>query len=339
MIPTPANLKALDGIAKVVQRFPIDGQPGLVIQITGRPGAPILSWVFRYRIPGPDGKPVQVNHTLGRWPERSWPQVKAEMIDLRAKAKAGVRLAPPRLTREGAFEAVKAAAAKVDRSSRIVDLLQVVRETEAEKVGIRAELAFLDRTPPPVPEDTTPTVKEIAERWYIGHVKAKNQPTTQAWQRWALDKHVLPGIGDLKITEATRSKVFAFLDGLASTPVTANRTKALLSKLWTWSEARNDVMASLPNPTRGWERHAEQPRERRLSEAEIVTLGKAYRKSPSALNTAVMFILLTGCREGAVFAMNEETKVEDSLIRFAPGMPGLKGCRRIYVPPVAAARS
>ena len=186
-----------------------------------------------------------------------------------------------------------------------------------------------------------PTVKVIAEKWYVGHVLVKNKPMTQTWQRWALDKYVLPQLGELKITELTRPKAFAFLDGLGHTPVTANRVKALVSKMWSWSEARDETeghpMASMPNPTRGWERHAETPRERRLSVEEIVALGKAYQKAPSALNSAAIFILLTGCREGAVVALEPGTKLDDGLLRFAPGLPGLKGCRRVYVPEVAAA--
>jgi hypothetical protein len=334
MQPTVSDLKALNAVAGKIVRIPVDGQPSLYVQITGKPGSPILSWVFRYRV----GK-KQVNHTLGRWPELSWPEVRSQMIDLRKQAKAGVRLSPPRQTLRGQIEVVATAAAKVENLITAREKLNELIETKLRREAIATMLGEAPAPPPP-PADPTPKVREVAEKWYAGHVLVKNKPKTQAWQRWALDKYVLPQLGGLKITELTRPKVFAFLDGLGETPVTANRVKALVSKMWNWSEARDETpgspMASMPNPTKGWERHTETPRERRLSVAEIVALGKAYHKNPSALNSAAIFVLLTGCREGAVFALAPGTKLHDGLLRFAPGLPGLKGCRRVYVPPVAA---
>ncbi len=333
MVPTVSDLKALDAIAGQRQRIPVDGQPSLYVQVTGKPGSPMLSWVFRYRV----GK-QQVNHTLGSWPELGWPEVKRQMIDIRQKARAGVRLAPPRLTQRSAFEAVKAAEVEAERLATAAEKVQELIGIKGRRQAIAIELG--EAPAPAAPADTTPKVREIAEKWYAGHVLVKNQPMTQAWQRWALDKYVLPQLGDLKITEMTRPKVFAFLDSLGETPVTANRVKALISKMWNWSEARDATvgspMASMPNPTKGWERHAEAPRERRLSIEEITALGKAYKKSPTALNSAAIFVLLTGCREGAVAAIPPGLKLDDGLIRFEAGTPGLKGCRRVYVPPVAA---
>jgi hypothetical protein len=335
MQPTVSDLKALDAVAGKIVRIPVDGQPSLYVQITGKPGTPILSWVFRYRV----GK-QQVNHTLGRWPELSWPEVRSQMIDLRKQAKAGVRLSPPRQTLRGQIEVVAAAAAKVENLITAKEKLNELIETKLRREATGTMLGEAPAPLPP-PADPTPKVREVAEKWYAGHVLVKNKPMTQAWQRWALDKYVLPQLGDLKTTELTRPRVFAFLDGLGETPVTANRVKALISKMWNWSEARDETeghpMASMPNPTRGWERNQEAPRERRLSEAEIIALGKAYQKNPTALNSAAIFVLLTGCREGAVFAIPPGVKLDDGLLRFAPGTPGLKGCRRVYVPPVAAA--
>lgn len=334
MNPIVSDLKALDALDGKLQRIPVDGQPSLYIQVTGKPGSPILSWVFRYRI----GK-EQINYTLGRWPELGWPEVKSQMIDLRKQAKAGVRLSPPRQTLRRSLEALNQAETNVET---LVAAREKVQELIEIKLRREAIASMLGGPPaPPTPIDPTPTVREIAEKWYTGHVLAKNQPQTQAWQRWALDKYVLPQLGDLRITDLTRPRTFGFLDGLGETPVTANRVKALISKMWNWSEARDDTpgtpMALMPNPTKGWERHQEDPRERRLSEAEIIDLGQAYAEKPTALNSAAIFTLLVGCREGAVFALPPGIKLDDGLIRFAPRTPGLKGCRRIYVPPVAAA--
>jgi integrase len=332
MIPTPAHLKALVSTGKR-QRWPVDGQPSLYVQVTGRPGGkPVLSWVFRYRLPSGQ----QVNHTLGSCEELSWPEVKRRMIGLRQQVASGVRLAPPRLTQRNAFEAVKAAANKVEALATTAEKVQELIEIKGRRQAIAAELGETPAPPPVL--DTTPTVRAKAEEWYKGHVLARNKPQTQTFQRWALDKYILPQLGDLKITELKRSKVLPLLDDLGTTPVLANRVKALISKMWNWSEARDEteIMADMPNPTRGYERHPEESRDRRLSEAEIIALGKAYAKAPSALNSAAIFILLTGCREGVVLNLSPKTKLHDGLLQFPKGMSGLKGCQWVYVPPVAA---
>jgi integrase len=335
VIITEKVLKQLDAVMGKLQRIPVYGEPGLVVQIGGKPGSKIISWVYRYRV---DGK--QVNHTIGRWPALSLAEVRRMMPGLRDKVQGGQRIQTPRSRHEDLLATAAEQAATIQRLTRQLELLQVLQETQGEKAGLQAQLAFIDGAPPALPEDTTPTVREVAEAWYQGHVLVKNRPQTQRWQRWALDRHVLPALGHLRITELTRPTTFAFLDGKGSTAVLANRVKSLLGIMWSWSEARDEtgVMAGMPNPTRGWKRNAEEARERRLSEAELQALGKAYKKAPTSLNRAAMFILLTGCRLGVLLALTEETRaLGGGLLRFAKGQPGLKGTVRVYVPPVAAA--
>lgn len=195
-----------------------------------------------------------------------------------------------------------------------------------------------ESVPKPLPEvDTTPTLREVAEMFYAGHVLVKNQPSTQTYQRWALDKYVIPILGKKKITEITPQTISRFLDGLASTPVTANRVKALVSKMFNWARRRVDSLSGVANPATGYERHAETPRERRLSEAEVIRLGEEYRKSPDPLRAVALFLLLTGSREGVAFNLRPENKFPDEgLLRFEPRTPGLKGCRKVYFSRTAA---
>ena len=291
MNPIERNVEALDAVEGKTQRFPIDGQPSLYLQVTGKPGDPVKSWVFRYRLPSG----TQVNYTIGRWPALSWTQVRKLMITLRAQADKGIKLESPRKA----------------------------------------------KTSPPAPaaKDDTPTVKEVAEEFYKGHILAKNQPSTQKFQRWALDKYVIPQLGEMKITALTIPVVTKFLDDLASRPVLANRVKALLSKMFNWSGRRaKGVLVGVANPVTGQEHHKETPRERLLSDDEIRKLGDAYRKSREPLQSAALFLLLTGAREGALLNLETgEVSMEEGVIRFPANTPGLKKCRKVYFSRSAAA--
>jgi integrase len=147
---------------------------------------------------------------------------------------------------------------------------------------------------------------------------------------WQLDRHVLPALGEVKLTELDSFKVIAFLDTLADRPVLMSRVKSLLSKMFNWAGLRFPAISG--NHTKGFERHTETARERRMSDKEIRTLGKFYREAREPLQTAAIFLLLTGAREGVVLHMTKEHQFpEEGLLRFPAGMDGLKGCRRVYL--------
>ena len=69
--PSEEKIGKLDAIDGERRRIPIHNEPSLYLQVSGHPGAPVISWLFRYRTAA--GK--QVNHTIGRWPEVSWAEV------------------------------------------------------------------------------------------------------------------------------------------------------------------------------------------------------------------------------------------------------------------------
>ncbi len=279
---------------KRIQRYPIDGCPSLYIQVTGKPEAPIRSWLFKYR--DADGK-AQC-YTIGRYPGVNSIAAKSEVEKLRRRLSDGETLVAPR------------------------------KAKQAEKLFQEAEK--LVKPPAPPEEPKQPTFKAMADEFYTKYCLVKNKPSTQRNNAWMLDRHILPALGAMRIADVDAYKVIAFLDSLADRPVLMNRVKALLSKMFNWADLRfPDITGNL---TKGFERHTETARERRMTEEEIRELGKAYAQAREPLQTAAIFLLLTGAREGVVLHMTKDHQFpEEGLLRFPAGMDGLKGCRRVYL--------
>lgn len=85
------------------------------------------------------------------------------------------------------------------------------------------------------------TFRAVAEDWFVAWVKARNSEATQVNQRWLLDKYVLKEFGDQAAETMTPKPVVRWLNGIAKNlPTTANRLRALISKLSNWAIAERD---------------------------------------------------------------------------------------------------
>jgi hypothetical protein len=96
--PSEEKIGKLDAIEGERRRISIFNEPSLYLQVSGHPGSPVISWIFRYRTAA--GK--QVNHTIGRWPEVSWAEVRTVVTNLRAEVLKGKRLEPTRQEKQAA---------------------------------------------------------------------------------------------------------------------------------------------------------------------------------------------------------------------------------------------
>jgi integrase len=265
--------------------------------------AGVSSWVFRYRI-----RRDQKAYTIGQVVRDKITLAKAKTETIRLRGEVGAGRDP----------------------------------SEAQKKTREPKPAPV--LPPPEPLiDLTPTLKDAAEAFYRDWVLVKNQPSTAKYQRWALDKYVLPALGGVKLPDVDIDMVSKFLDGLSRIPTTANRVRALLNKLFNWSLRRYNVyLKHTGNPVSGSEKNEETPREARLTDDQIRAIGdnyrwygKDYKPSPGSvceLRHALMFLLLTGARSGVVLCETEENRVPaEKMLKFAPKTPGLKGCRAVYM--------
>jgi integrase len=144
------------------------------------------------------------------------------------------------------------------------------------------------------------TVADLTEHYLTHHARPKKRPRSVANDISMLNASILPRLGTRKVSEITHRDLQALHNGLGDTPYRANRTLALLSKMfelsirWGW---RAD------NPAKGIERFPEEKRHRWLSEAELARLTAALDAHPNqTAANAIRLQLLTGARIGEVLS-------------------------------------
>ena len=146
------------------------------------------------------------------------------------------------------------------------------------------------------------TVSALAEQWLSDHVEARRKSKTLRDYRGWLDRHVIPGIGSMKVPEVQPRDVEKVVHALSDHPTTANRVLAVISSMFTFAIRRHMLR---DNPARGIEKNSEKKRNRHLSADELQRLGGVLitaetRGDNQAGIDAIRFLLLTGMRRGEV---------------------------------------
>jgi hypothetical protein len=116
---------------------------------------------------------------------------------------------------------------------------------------------------------------EIAERYLSDFAKPRKKPSSVLSDRRNLELHILPALGQMRITQIERAHVVAMHASLHSTPTAANRCLALVSHIFT--VATRWEMIDGDNPCRELDRFRERPRERYLTDDELRRLGHALQ--------------------------------------------------------------
>ena len=124
------------------------------------------------------------------------------------------------------------------------------------------------------------TFSEIASEFLSLHAKAKRKARTHEGYKILVDRHINPEIGHIRITELRRADVTKMHSKMASTPGAANRTVSLVSAIWNWAAAREEVESG-KNPAKGVARYPESAKERFLSSDEFRRLGDALARGES----------------------------------------------------------
>lgn len=143
-----------------------------------------------------------------------------------------------------------------------------------------------------------PTVHQLAEQYLSEHAIPKKRPGSIRNDRSMLDRCILPKMGSLRVRDVTHAQVQKLHNAMRETPYQANRTLALLSKMFELS-MRWEMRAD--NPARGVEKFAEEKRDRWLSGTELKRLLTALSEHPNQIAAdAIRLQLLTGARIGEV---------------------------------------
>ena len=162
--------------------------------------------------------------------------------------------------------------------------------------------------PVPAPPEPELTVAELAEQFMRTHVNVRCKPSTVATYRSVLDKHILPVLGAMSISEVGRGEISALHHRLHDTPAMANRTVKILSRMYSLAEAWERIPPGR-NPCRSVRRYKERSRERFLTPEEFRCLGRVLRDVeadgsvwPLAI-AALRLLLLTGCRKSEILTL------------------------------------
>lgn len=154
-----------------------------------------------------------------------------------------------------------------------------------------------------------PTIRDLAERHLREHVEVKKKEgESRANDERILRLHVLPDIGDMKVSEIEHDDIFKLHRKLqAKYVVNGNRTLTVLSKMFNNAELWK-MRPSNSNPCRFIEFDLEEERERFLEDWEWLALAKAldeyekYQLGNVAICWLIRLVIFTGTRRGEVMS-------------------------------------
>ena len=164
------------------------------------------------------------------------------------------------------------------------------------------------KDPFPVPPPPKLTVAGLTERYLRVHVAVNCKPKTANLYTFVVERHILPALGELAVTEVGREHAAALHHRLRETPTMANTVVGVLSKMYRLAEVW-ELVPSGRNPCRSLRHYKEQSRERFLTAEEFERLGEALRVAdakgtlwPPAI-AAIRLLMLTGCRKGEILTL------------------------------------
>jgi integrase len=174
------------------------------------------------------------------------------------------------------------------------------------------------------------TIADLGQRYLDEHARPKKKPSSVKADLCNLKNHILPALGRREIADVSRADVARLHHSMRETPGGANRTLALLSKMFNLAE-RWGLRPDGTNPCRHVERYRERKLERFLSDEELARLGKALERAErdglaSRSGVAAMRLLIfTGCRSSEILGLRwEHVDQQRRLLRLPDSKTGAR---------------
>lgn len=145
------------------------------------------------------------------------------------------------------------------------------------------------------------TVKDLAERYLLEHIKPKGEGYGMEATR-IIHRHIIPKLGRLPLAMVGPSEISTLLFKMRATPVQANRTRSILRTMFGRAEEW-ELRPLGSNPVTVVKRRVvEKSRERRLTDMELKSLGAILQASeePPEYLLAIRMALLAGMRKGEI---------------------------------------
>lgn len=177
-------------------------------------------------------------------------------------------------------------------------------------------------------EKKVPTLKEVSVMYMEKHGKLKKHADEQ---QYILNKYVLPKLGIERITKVTHNDIEELHAAMRKTPYMANRTLALLSKLFNLTEKWGHRPLN-SNPCKHIERFKEEKRRRYMSAEEAVKIAEAldfYSTLHPQAVALIYLLMFTGARKSEIANAKWEWITDNRL-----ELPDSKtGAKTVFLPP------
>ena len=146
----------------------------------------------------------------------------------------------------------------------------------------------------------SPTLSTVMDEWLA---RDQNSNRSAAEYRRAINRDVLPHIGDKPIDKITKSEVRNLIEAVADrgAPIQANRLLAYIKRLFSWA-AERDIIAT--SPAAGIKPSAnEASRDRTLMKSELAAVWNACGGIAYPFGPFFRLLILTGQRRNEVAGM------------------------------------
>ena len=174
------------------------------------------------------------------------------------------------------------------------------------------------------------SVSDLADRYMAEHAAIKKRPRSVKSDATLLRLHILPTLGPKKVESITRRDVQKLHHKMRTTPGAANRTLALLSKMFNLAE-RWELRPDGSNPCRHVDKYPERKLNRFLSETELSRFAEALEEAernkieiPSVI-AAIRLLLFTGARLSEILTLRwEDVDLDAQCLRLPDSKTGPK---------------
>jgi len=174
------------------------------------------------------------------------------------------------------------------------------------------------------------TVADLCARYLAEHAEPHKKPSAVKSDKRLIAANIKPVLGNRRIAGITSADVAKLHHAKRETPYEANRTLALLSKVFALAEVWK-LRPAGSNPCRGIKRYKEATRERFYSPDELARLGNALAEAehngtaPAGAILAIKLLALTGCRVGEILSLKwEHVDLSAGLLRLADAKAGAR---------------
>ncbi len=180
------------------------------------------------------------------------------------------------------------------------------------------------------PKQKSITMRKMCDLYLEDYARLHKKPKSIEDDTRYIEKDIKPRLGSKSLSEIRSKDVVKIHSSLADTPIKANRLLALLSKIFNLAEEWEYRDANT-NPTQHIRKYKETPRERFLTQDEMVALEKVLADaernnevSPSVVH-ALRVLLMTGARLQEVLTMKwEYVDFEEGKINLPDSKSGKK---------------